>query len=387
MEVPKEIIEMPEYLKHLKDIPVDTIVQGVPSELEIANAIRKLKNGKSSADIPAELLKYAISSPEAMKELKMIFEEIWKEKKVPPHFGNSRMTAIFKNKGKITDPKMYRMIQTSKITTKLLSMIILQRISPWIENQLLQYQLGFRQGSGTAEGILAVRTLQRITRNTNQKIWVLLTDMTAGFDTVIRQFCFQSIYHRLPKGANLTNFQILESLYNHTEGFLTNTKDTIQLKRGTRQGGVESPSLWALFLDWILRIFIHQAQEEGIQFLELEYRIPPQATTRQMEGRRASKMTLPMMMYADDLQVFLNDQQSLEKAANLIHHLLTRYHLILNLGKGKTATMILSGNQMKVYPSTIVTIKDIPIENVQKFILLGSTIYQNASKSIDLAIR
>ena len=156
MEVPKEIIEMPEYLKHLKDIPVDTIVQGVPSELEIANAIRKLKNGKSSADIPAELLKYAISSPEAMKELKMIFEEIWKEKKVPPHFGNSRMTAIFKNKGKITDPKMYRMIQTSKITTKLLSMIILQRINPWIENQLLQYQLGFRQGSGTAEGILAV---------------------------------------------------------------------------------------------------------------------------------------------------------------------------------------------------------------------------------------
>ena len=150
---------------------------------------------------------------------------------------------------------MYRMIQTSTILSKLVSLIILQRLNPWIEKQLLQYQLGFRQGSGTVEGILAVRTLQTITRNTNKNVWVLLTEMTAGFDTVIRKFCFQSIYHRLPENADLANFQILESLYHHTEGYLTNTKDTITLKRGTRQGAIESPSLWALFLDWILRIF------------------------------------------------------------------------------------------------------------------------------------
>ena len=74
MEVPKEIIELPDYLKHLKDIPVESIKPWAPDESEIENAIRKIKNGKSSADIPAELLKTAISSPEVIKEVKVIFE-------------------------------------------------------------------------------------------------------------------------------------------------------------------------------------------------------------------------------------------------------------------------------------------------------------------------
>ena len=47
MEVPKEIIKLTDYLKYLKEIPVDSIKQGAPYESEIANAIRKLKNGKS----------------------------------------------------------------------------------------------------------------------------------------------------------------------------------------------------------------------------------------------------------------------------------------------------------------------------------------------------
>ena len=39
--MPKEIAEMPQYMKHLQDIPVDSMKQGPPDEEEIRDAIKK----------------------------------------------------------------------------------------------------------------------------------------------------------------------------------------------------------------------------------------------------------------------------------------------------------------------------------------------------------
>ena len=40
-----------------------------------------------------------------MGELKKMYDDIWKNKEVPPDFGNTKMTAIHKNKGSKKDPK------------------------------------------------------------------------------------------------------------------------------------------------------------------------------------------------------------------------------------------------------------------------------------------
>lgn len=62
-------------------------------------------------------------------ELERIFEDIWEKKRTPSDFGDTKMTAILKNKGSGKDPKCYRIIQSSKLLSKLLSVLILQRIS------------------------------------------------------------------------------------------------------------------------------------------------------------------------------------------------------------------------------------------------------------------
>ena len=102
---PEEIEKVPQYMKHLQEISIDQMKQGPPDELEIKGAIKKLKNGKSSSDVPAEVLKTSSKSPVVMEILLEIFEEIWKTKKTPEDFGNTKMTAIFKNKGEILDPR------------------------------------------------------------------------------------------------------------------------------------------------------------------------------------------------------------------------------------------------------------------------------------------
>lgn len=184
-----------------------------------------------------------------MELLKALFDEVWKNKCAPPNFVDTKMTAIFKKKGDPKDPSKYRMIQTSNLLSKILSTILLQRIIPWYERQLKDYQLAFRQGSWTSEGILAIRTLQTIAKNTNQNIFVLISDMTAGFDTVVREWVFQSLQHRLPQNCDWTKFLILQCLYQRTEGRITNINESIMVNIGTRQGAIEAAAIWSLWID------------------------------------------------------------------------------------------------------------------------------------------
>ena len=48
---------------------------------------------------------------------------------------------------------------------------------------------------------------------------------------------------------------------------------------GVRQGGPESPPLFNLYIDFVMRIFCHACEKEGIDFLEFLYDIPASAGT------------------------------------------------------------------------------------------------------------
>ena len=53
--MPDEIESIPQYLNHLKEIPVGSIRQGSPNKDEIRSALKKLKNGKKSSIISPNL--------------------------------------------------------------------------------------------------------------------------------------------------------------------------------------------------------------------------------------------------------------------------------------------------------------------------------------------
>ena len=59
-----ELQEIPEFIKVLQQISIDSIKITPPDEVEIKNVLKRLKNGKSANDIPAEFFKYAKESPE-----------------------------------------------------------------------------------------------------------------------------------------------------------------------------------------------------------------------------------------------------------------------------------------------------------------------------------
>ena len=80
-----------------------------PSVEELETVLKKLKNGKAASDAPPELLKYAAASPLFTGKLHRILVEIWgNPANVPKTWGECRLSTLYKNECKRSDPSKYR---------------------------------------------------------------------------------------------------------------------------------------------------------------------------------------------------------------------------------------------------------------------------------------
>ena len=157
----ENLIEISGFILNLKE--VSTEINTKPHDkAEIITTLKRLKNGKSSNDIPTIYLKSAVESPEIIDELIKLCNIIWLTEKIPQKWSNSKLVTIWKGaaKGKIEDPSTYRGIQIGSKFCKILVVIILERIIKWYEKQLLDQQQGFRSSRGTADRIYIVKRIQ-----------------------------------------------------------------------------------------------------------------------------------------------------------------------------------------------------------------------------------
>ena len=79
-----------------------------------------------------------------------------------------------------------------------------------------------------------------------------------------------------------SNISVLEALYSSTSAHLSEDEvdQAFQVLAGVRQGGPESPSLFCLLMDWVMRIFTERAEKLGLHGVKLKYNIASAATNR-----------------------------------------------------------------------------------------------------------
>ena len=154
--------------------------------------------------------------------------------------------------------------------------IIINRIKDWYEKQLLDQQQGFRAGRGTTDGLFLVKSLQQIAQKTNKNMYVLFIDLTAAFDHIERKWLFKTIKQRLQSDTNCKVFDLLEALYSSTTTAL-NDVDKFNTELGVRQGGPESPLLFNLFIDYVMRVVHQECVKQKVRFVKLKYSIPRSA--------------------------------------------------------------------------------------------------------------
>ena len=84
-------------------------------------------------------------------------------------------------------------------------------------------------------------------------------------------------------------------------------------------------------------------------------------------------MSYPWIGYADDLAIMAETKELLQKAANVLNDLLKRFGLVISIDKTKTMIFNWKG-EAEEYPESIISINNVPIENVANFVYLGSVI-------------
>lgn len=359
-----------------------------PEKEEILSIMKKLKNNKASNDISPSFIKCAAESDKVIKEIVKLYKLVWKSKEVPEKWGLSKLIALWKgaSKGSASDPKAYRALQIGSTLCKILVMIILERLKDWYDKSLLDQQQGFRPKRGTNDGIYLVKRLQQISNKTKKPIYALFIDLTAAFDHVNREWLFLSIKKRFPNNQNNILFQLLEKLYSKTQTAINGNMDLVfETFVGVRQGGPESPFLYNLYMDYVLRIFLLECSKSKLDFVKLNYLIPGEAVKNKSNFNIGlnGKFTLDWIGYADDLVLVFTDQRSLQRGLHVLSDTFKRYQLMINVSKTKTMIFNYSGIE---YPRTIAQLDNNALDNVDVFCYLGAQIHRSEHTTGDAEI-
>ena len=123
---------------------------------------------------------------------------------------------------------------------------------------------------------------------------------------------FKSINKRFTNDSDQTLIKLIEALYEYTSTALYETPDDkFDLTVDVRQGGPESPMLYNLYMDFVMRIYLNICKEKGINFLILKYKTPQLASSTRKTAM--GKFTLDWCGYADDLLLIFYDIESLRQ--------------------------------------------------------------------------
>ena len=305
-----------------------------------------MKSNKANNDIDPEILKRC-TEPIMLEVIHRMTSNLWADLDIPRSWGNSRLKTLWKNKGSKNDPTKYRGLSIGSTVCKLITNIILERLHIWYEAQLTDHQNGFRKNRGTTDGIFTLKRTQQITNRKNQPLFLLFVDLTAAFDHIPRKWLFESIKKRFPTDTYPRLFQILENLYKQTSLTCNNGETTFDTSSGVRQGGPESPFLFNLYIDLVMRVFLTECNSKDLKFYEHCYRISLRSIRReerlQMRNsglKSSGTATLSWSGYVDDLILFLCSKTDLQTATAILDRIFAQYGLSIN--ENKTETMVLN---------------------------------------------
>ena len=228
--------------------------------------------------------------------------------------------------------------------SRLLPRLIIERLRNCYEKMIMKNQIGFRQNRSTTDVIFIVREAIRLTKN---PLHLCMIDLRAAYDHIDRDMLFSVVDIRT-KAPKLTS--ILKSLYTGTKASIKNTIDNFEVHTGCRQGGIESPVLFNIYMEFVLRCVEQEVllryPETGLKY---SYHIKAESSTR--EQRSLHKMSgnerLHMLLYADHSVLFCEDVNELNNILAIYDETFSRFGLTIAIDKTHTISFNVPEDVMK----------------------------------------
>ena len=312
-----------------------------PVLAEVKLAIKRLKTGKAAGldEVTAEALKGG-GDTIAMALLRLI-QMIWNQEEVPQDFKDGVIVPTFK-KGDSSECRNYRGITLLSIAGKVLATIIKNRLNDSIERHLDEYQAGFRPGRSCLDQIFTLRQVQEKRCRYGKALVVIFVDFAAAFDSVHRESLWNCL---VAAGIPHKIVSLLKSIYSgalscvKAEGELS---PQFAVKTGVRQGCILSPSLFNIVIEWVTR---KARPDTGVQI--------------------GIDFWLWYLAYADDLAICADSIKDAQDILDGLDRAASMVGLVINAKKTKSL-----GAQN-------IWLRGEPIEEVEHFTYLGSTISAN----------
>ena len=232
----------------------DDVQQDVPpiSLEEVRQSVNRLKSWKACGtdDIPGEFWK--CGGDAACIALHRLITKIWELERLPDQWKEALIIALHK-KGDRKLCAHYRGISLLCTAYKVLSNILLQRLSPLVEDILGEYQCGFRKNRSTIDQIFTLRQILEKRREHNLAVHNVFVDFQKAYDSI----------HRDGLYTIMAEFGIPQELVKMAAICLDGVRSRVQMgnrrgdpfgvNTGLRQGDGLSPLLFNLVLEWVVR--------------------------------------------------------------------------------------------------------------------------------------
>lgn len=311
--------------------------QLVLTEQAFVRALQRLKKGKACGPdgIPGEVF---TSCESAARELFRILQMIWSQEYVPPALVRAAFIMLYKNKGSVDNPAMYRCIGLLPHAYKILSLVMLERIMSQCSDYLSDWKAGFRPESDCRDNILLLRLLFDHVLEVDKALDVLFIDYSAAFDSIIHKFLDVSLK---AAGASRKTRTMFRAIYRAAEGTARVRgldgkhvySESFQVRRGVIQGDIISPIFFILAMEQIFKM--HDPSPDGIAL--------------------DNYLRLSTLGYADDAALLSTNAKITSQRLNKVARGSSK-DADVNVHMGKTKNMHVR-KQDHVAPSTVTEIK------------------------------